>query len=458
MPFDLWEKLDNLNFNEYECVKKGFMRNEKGKISIYRDDKSKLLLKVEGEANEIDFHYKDAVGWINRGDKSIEFKHKYSDIKIIIYACPISRSIKQSQEKNTYIDIFVVDEFELINNDELIGAEYLLEFVDNLKINYIFSNTMSCNNLHKKEYKINGLNFELIKNIVNENSLKRNLISIKLEEDEIFILKHEDSSRGVIIYKRNVEIEKREKIRKILSFVLGCPLILYGYSFVNKYLTPKLYYAKNINDSENKFLNINFELITNINKNYSNLIDSNYVQNLVKNFFDKYDEYNFNNVFYTYWIAVSSNSITAAVHYGAIVENLQKRYMELNNAKYSKILEKKKFRELKENLFEALNKVDLTEVDKNIFKKKIENMNNYSQKDIMDFFCKDISLTFSDDEKNAWQQRNDAAHGNEVNNVEQAWKNTMILRELVNKLILRLLTSNRNYFSYLDGNLVVKAL
>ena len=76
----------------------------------------------------------------------------------------------------------------------------------------------------------------------------------------------------------------------------------------------------------------------------------------------------------------------------------------------------------------------------------------------MDFFCKDILLSLSDIERIAWQQRNDAAHGNDVSDVNQAWKNTMILRELLNKIILKLLTSNKYYLSYLDCNPKIKEL
>ena len=85
-------------------------------------------------------------------------------------------------------------------------------------------------------------------------------------------------------------------------------------------------------------------------------------------------------------------------------------------------------------------------------------MNTYSQKDKMDFFCNDISLSLSDIEKTAWQQRNDAAHGNDITDVNQAWKNTLILRELVNKFLLKLVTTNKYYLSYLDGKPEIKAL
>lgn len=85
-------------------------------------------------------------------------------------------------------------------------------------------------------------------------------------------------------------------------------------------------------------------------------------------------------------------------------------------------------------------------------------MNTYSQKDKMNFFCKDISLELSEIENIAWQQRNDAAHGNEVTNVNEAWKNTIILRELVNKFLLKLLTSSKHYLSYVHGNTEIKKL
>ena len=101
---------------------------------------------------------------------------------------------------------------------------------------------------------------------------------------------------------------------------------------------------------------------------------------------------------------------------------------------------------------------ELTDEQKEIFLNKIGNMNTYSQKDKMDFFCNDISLLRSDIEELAWQQRNDAAHGNDISDINQAWKNTIILKELVNKFLLKLLTSSKFYISYLEGSPIIKRI
>jgi hypothetical protein len=195
-----------------------------------------------------------------------------------------------------------------------------------------------------------------------------------------------------------------------------------------------------------------------LNSNFSNIIDSIFIQKLIKEFYEKYDQYDLGSILLNYWVAVSSNSITAAVLYGAQIEKLQRRYIEINNTSYTRILDKSIFRKLKEKLLIQLEGVDLNDNQKKLFANKIENMNTFSQKDIMNFFCQDISLSLSESEKKAWQQRNDAAHGNDSNDLSQAWQNTLVLRELVNKVILRLITSNKYYLSYLVGEAEVKEI
>lgn len=458
MSLGVWENINHLNFNEFTCVKKGFLRCEKGDVSLFRDKESQLLLKVIGDATVADFNFKDKEGDIPYEDFQLEFKHNNIDQKIKMLAVPISRKITQNNGKNSYIDIFLVEEFEFTDDNILIGAEYLIEFVDNLKINHMFPNSMQIKENHEKIYEFNNSNFELIQKIINHNNWSRNNIRFEIEGDEIFIIKLGNGDKGVILYRKNLDSAKREKIRNTVSYILGSPLIFYGYTFVNKYMTPSYSFLKNINNNERNQLSINFQVPAPLSLNALNVIEFDSFQKMVKELYTKYEEYDLDDIFFTYWVAVNSNSITAAVHYGALIEKLQALYMKIHDVSYSKILDRSTFKKLKEQLKLQLDSFELSDSQKEIFLNKIGNMNTYSQKDKMNFFCNDISLSLSESEKLAWQQRNDAAHGNDVSDVNKAWRNTLILRELVNKFLLRLLTSSVYYISYLDGNPHIKKL
>ncbi len=452
MSLDIWENINHLNFNEFICVKKGFLRYDKGEISLSRDKESQLLLKVIGDATVADFNFKDKEGDIPYEDFQIEFKHNNIDKKIKMLAIPISRKITQNYGKSSYIDLFLVKELEFTDDNTLIGAEYLLEFVNNLKINHIFPNSMQANENHEKIYEFNAQNFELIQKDIHHNHWSKNNIRFEIEGDEIFIIKLGNGDKGVILYRTNLDSAKRKKIRDTISYILGSPLIFYGYTLVNKYMTPSYSFFKDINDNERNQLSIDFQLPAPLSLKNFNVIESDFFQKLMQDIYEKYDEYDFSNILFTYWIAVNSNSITAAVHYGALIEKLQATYMKIHEVSYSKILDRAIFKKMRELLQQQLDEFELTSEQKRIFLDKIANLNTYSQKDKMNFFCKDISLELSESENIAWQQRNDAAHGNNVSDVNQAWKNTIILRDLVNKIILKLLTSSENYLSHLDGN------
>lgn len=458
MSASIWENLDDVNFNEYECIKNGFLRNNKGEISLFRDKDAQLRLKVVGDAVADDFNFKDKEGEIQREEFRIEFKHQYCDQKILMFAIPISRKITQKNGRNSFIDIFLVDEFEFVDKHSSIDAEYLIEFVDNLKINHIFPHSMDISESHEKKYKLNDANFELVEKIINQNNFSKNSVRIKLEDDDVYIIKLGVENRGLIIYTKNLELLKRNKIRKLISFILGCPLIFYGFSFVNKYMTPSFTYLRNISNSERAQLSINVQVPSPLSLKAFNVIEFLIFETLVEELYVKFEDYDLDNIFFTYWVAVNSNSVTAAVHYGAIIEKLQATYMKIHDVSYSKILDKAIFKKMRKRLVEQLDEFELTPEQKQVFLNKIGNMNTYSQKDKMDFFCRDISLSLSDVEKLAWQQRNDAAHGNDISDINQAWKNTIILRELVNKFLLKILTSNKYYLSYLDGKQAIKGL
>lgn len=455
MSLDLWEKFENFKFNDYRIIKKGLLRNDQGKLFIYRDNESRLLLKAEGNANVQDFNFKDKTGKVEREEILIEFKHKYLDQKILVFALPINRILTQSNGENIYVDIYLVDEFEFIDSHSSIGAEYLIEFVDGLKIDHIFPHSMKMNEIHEKKYELYGANLEFIQKIINQNNSTRNSIKFEVEGNDVFIIKLDNEDKGVILYRTNLDTGKREKI---ISYILGCPLIYFGYTFVNKYFAPSYSYLKNISTNESSLLKINFQLPIPLSLNALNVIESHFFQNLLNEFYAKYEEYDLGNIFFTYWIAVNSNSITAAVHYGALIEKLQAKYMKIQDVSYSKILDKSVFKKMRKQLEGQVEAFELTDEQKEIFLNKIGNMNTYSQKDKMDFFCNDISLLRSDIEKLAWQQRNDAAHGNDISDINQAWKNTIILKELVNKFLLKLLTSSKFYISYLEGSPIIKRI
>ncbi|WP_174492913.1 hypothetical protein [Acinetobacter sp. Marseille-Q1623] len=458
MSLGIWENL-NFNLNEFNCILKGFLRGNEGEFILYRDEEARLKLKVQGViSNSSDLDLNKKSGYIDKDEYLIIFEHKFLKQKILMYALPLQQTHSLIEGSSKFTDIFIVDEIAFEDSHEQIGAEYLIEFVDNLKVNAIFPHSMEWEEEHKRIYKLDGEDHELINNLVNQKYCSRNAIKFIIEEDEVSIVKSNDKYKAVIIYKKDVELVKREKIRKIISFILGCPLIFYGYTFLNKYMTPTSSYIKNINDNERNQLGINFQLPTPLSLYALNIIEPNFFQNLIQEFYVKYEEYDLGNIFFTYWIAVNSNSITAAVHYGALIEKLQANYMKINNVSYSKILDNSIFKKIRKQLEAQFDDLELADEHKKIFLNKIGNMNTYSQKDKMNFFCKDISLELSEIENIAWQQRNDAAHGNKVTNVNEAWKNTIILRELVNKFLLKLLTSSKHYFSYLNGNAEIKKL
>ncbi len=456
MSLGIWENI-NFNLNNFKCIFKGFLRAGEGDFLLFRDEEGRLKLKVEGVISD-DLELNRKSGYIDKNESLIIFEHNFLKQKILMYALPIQQTHSLVGDNLKYTDIFIVDEIVFEDSHEQIGAEYLIEFVDNFKVNHIFPHLMKWSENHERIFEIYGAECQLIQKIVNVEHSNRNSIGFRFEGSEVYIIKIKDGDKGIILYKKNLELDKREKIRGIISYILGCPLIFYGYKYVNKYMTPSFSYSKNINDNENNFSKINFQLPTVLSSDFSNYIQSNIFENLIIELYSKYEEYDLGNIFFNYWIAVSSNSITAAVHYGALFEKIQTKYMEIHEVGYSKILNKSIFKELKKQLELQLDAFELSDNQKTIFLNKIGNMNTYSQKDKMNLFCQDILLNLSDIENIAWQQRNDAAHGNEIADFNHAWKNTLILRELVNKLLLKILTSSKYYISYIEDTPRIKII
>lgn len=260
MSISIWENL-NFNFNEFTCVRKGFLRTENGSFLLFRDDEGKLKLKVVGIVSD-DLELNRKSGYIDKNESLIIFEHKLLKQKILMYALPIQQTHSLVGDNPKYTDIFIVDEIVFEDSYEQIGAEYLIEFVDNFKINHIFPHLMKWGENHERIFEIYGSDCQLIQKIVKIEHFDRNSIGFRFEGSEVYIVKIKDGDKGIILYKKNLESDKRERIRGIISYILGCPLIFYGYTFVNKYITPSYSYLRNIHDNERGLLAINVQVPT----------------------------------------------------------------------------------------------------------------------------------------------------------------------------------------------------
>lgn len=148
MSLGIWENI-NFNLNNFKCIFKGFLRADEGDFLLFRDEEGRLKLKVEGVISD-DLELNRKSNYIEKNESLIIFEHNFLKQKILMYALPIQQTNSLVGDNPKYTDIFIVDEIVFEDSYEQINAEYLIEFVDNFKINHIFSHLMKCSENHER--------------------------------------------------------------------------------------------------------------------------------------------------------------------------------------------------------------------------------------------------------------------------------------------------------------------
>ena len=264
---------------------------------------------------------------------------------------------------------------------------------------------------------------------------------------------------GYILYLGIPSSNERKKIRNCLSFVLGRPLIKTGYSIFNEEWL--LVSFKSI--SAYSFGGAAFLLHSlppyPLGENYQGEVNSNIITPLVNAIYDNYEEYKFGHLSWAYWHAVCAPVHIAAVHFGACIESLQKSYIEKNGKIFnSALIEKTKFKKLRKATLEVLASLELEETEYKVMESKINSLNQTPQSVLTERFLGHLDIEFSDAEKSAWQQRNNAVHGNEIEEGSQIQliKEIKILKVIFHRVLLRIINGGEYYTDYYSIGFPIK--
>ena len=256
---------------------------------------------------------------------------------------------------------------------------------------------------------------------------------------------------GYLLYLGTPCDETRKKIRNCLSFVLGRPLIKTGYSVFDlnwNIISFKAISAYTMGESA-------FSIPTSppapLGHKYQGELDPTIVSSLANSIYEKYEEYNFGRLSWAYWHAISAPVHIAAVHFGACIESLQSSYIKIHGKLFSNaLLEKSQWRKFREGVLDVLDSIELEGVERQVIENKLNSFNQSPQNVLTDRFLNSLGISFSNAEKAAWQQRNNAAHGNEVEEGNQIKliRDLKILKVIFHRVFLSAIGGGSQYVDY----------
>lgn len=271
----------------------------------------------------------------------------------------------------------------------------------------------------------------------------------------------DNESQGFVLYEGAPCEDTRQKIRTCLSFCLGIYLVHLGscnYSENWELLSSKVISAYSL---DGKAFDIPTLPPTFITSRGRNDISKELFGHIFNAIYSNYECLNFGHLSWLYWHAVSSPVHNAGVQFGAAIEALQKSYIAANKDRINtKLLEKNDWKTLRNDMEASISKLAVDDTIKIILMNKAGDFNKPPQNIIAERLFNSLNLQFSEQEKLAWNRRNDAGHGNEIEEGEyiQLIRDVKLLRIRFNRLILSITNASSDYYDYYTPGHRIRAL
>lgn len=461
-----------LNSGMFQITDCGPMCSPINSFEIKRDDKHRLLITTHSDGNSKN-------GSLNLSRLPAGTVH--SLIASVTLSGPdmtvIAKAVmpfEQNRRINPITKVYETTEKAWIQSIEAVTEDVeqvhqLIEWIDNVDTSlYIWPH-----NLEENSETINTRTFSGGAEPLTQHATEKSLslsgcLWLNISGNDIYIApfnksnKDCPSGRGFILYKRFPGEEIRRKIRECLSFAFGLPLICLGYTLLSE---------------ENKF--IGFKAVTPyiidesiytlqalppvpVGSSYAKLVDPIVFSRTVNALFTHFDELNFQHISWLYWHAVCSPTHTQPVQFGACIESLQESYRKFNKSKYkTSLLGRSKAKHLRDEFLKIVDVMipEDTEEKKELIK-KTDDLNKVSQRTQNERFFACLSLVMGEKEKNAWQRRNDAAHGkiNTSGSSGDLIRDIHLLKNIFHRIVISMTGAGNQYIDCYSPKLPIRQL
>lgn len=458
-----------INDNHFEVNEQGPLHFPIRGLTIKRDENLNLTLTTISDFNSEAGSIGHPPGTVRINNDAIELTST-SKCKVKINGVqPFNNTISTDNNGNsTRTELSSVSSIEA-DIREAQSGKYLIEWLENVDDGHFI--WPDCVETNIKNHTQISIGTEPNKVEIQEessfNGFGSSCVFLEVGGHKLYLVSTKDDVKsvgvksGYILYLGIPPSDERKKVRNCLSFVFGRPLIKTGYS---------------IFDSE--WLLVSFKSISAyifggsafsihslppfpLGEKYQGEIDSNIITPLINAIYNNYEKYRFGHLSWTYWHAVCAPVHIAAVHFGACIESLQKSYIENNGKIFSSaLIERPKWKVLRKATLEVLTSLNLEETENKVLENKINSLNQTPQRVLTERFLAHLDIDFSASEKSAWQQRNNAAHGNEIEEGSeiQLIKEIKILKVIFHRVLLKVMGGGEHYIDYHSIGFPIKLL
>jgi hypothetical protein len=185
-----------------------------------------------------------------------------------------------------------------------------------------------------------------------------------------------------------------------------------------------------------------------LDSRYSNVIDREALNFTVAALAKQYEAIKLNELSWAYWYAMCAPVHLAAVHFGALIEQLQRNASHLVKNSHGKLLEAATWKPLEKSFLKLVEGIEIDPLLAKILTGKIRGLNQAPHNIALKRLFDGLALDISEAEIEAWRHRNSSAHGGFTNTPIELILYTKILRLMFHRLLAAITYCSDRYIDY----------
>ncbi len=343
-------------------------------------------------------------------------------------------------------------------------GHYLVEWIDNLP-KWIWPQSITSTGVDEEGIEISGIGESLrIHRSFRYNSSASHALNLKIDEMDIFVCiagKRSEESRhhhGYIVYRGIPDEDRRNRVRDCISFCLNRYLVHLGHTTFSSDWEPIGLKATSAFSIDLQVYDLVSLPPAPISGAYPIMLDQQKVSRLVAALFKNYDSLGFRAFSWAYWHALCAPTHIAAAHFGAIIEALQRAYLKGHPEISTTMLDNVQWKTFSKGIRVLIESMAVDSEIAKLLKNKAGGLNQAPQGIVLRRMLDALGLAISDREIKAWKERNQAAHGMQVDypDLINVIQNNKLLKILCHRIILRMSGASDEYIDYYNFNFAAR--
>jgi hypothetical protein len=234
-----------------------------------------------------------------------------------------------------------------------------------------------------------------------------------------------------------------------LSFLLGQPLLYLGHTeYDDKWHATHMQSVDASTMAASALDHVAFPPFPINGQQYANYLDSGRLTEALRALLANYDDLKFEELSWAYWFAVFAPVHMSAVHFGALLERLQRIAAARLAPSKRQLLPASHWEELNGLMKSWIANSNLEPTVAAILKGKTSSLNQPPPGLLLHRIFEEMGLELTDVEGRAWAQRNKAAHGGMSDEGPEAILNAKLLRLMFVRLVAALTNCANSYIDY----------